>query len=859
MPEPEAADTPVPPPAPASARSAANGEQPMERERGDLLLIMEVVIGDGRTETIHIHRYDHAAALAAAFARTHGLSAEVEPTLVEHIGEQVRAMGLALEAAPPPPPAVEPKESQYLAMMDKYRQPQQLPPSAFSHLKPSKPKAPTKSSAPPAACDRLHALAQARDEWRAREQKRKEDAEMREIQTRQLRLADKSKALVANRTNGGHRTIGARLHSEALTEVARRDKLAAARQQEKEAAIDWMCPKCAFFNKHTDKACQNPRTKRAPASVAKAKSSTARVCGQPKPALFQPTRVAAAPVKKGDDGDQVLARRHRHEQMAQTLYHSTHTFAPRLNPNSQDIVREKRGADARDPHATLYDDASARRQKQLEKEAAYLAQFPFKPDIGLRSHAVPATDWVTRLAVLDNTAEKRRELLSKHGAAVDPATGRPLFTPEVGRAPLFPRNDTGLPIGDFLYESRHELNGIKKQLQANAQAHQKAQQTQSFMSSTSRNLLEARKARSFRRIFDLLLEASGEAEREELSPARVPLDSLPAELAHVAQSLVDAVGFAPIPRAAFHAAMETTLTSSPGLTHTQVLFFSDKPTPIATAEQLAAAEAKDLTFCPKINAPSGRVERRKDVDVFEALHKYHATYEAKRRACQAKYDRALAEACPFKPQLVAKPHNCGDMYALLPDDDAFNDADAVVLQTSKPLARPYVRPIDEEPGDEGSPIHVNRSPVGPIHPRLLMVGEIPPPAKSPVRGPPPMLEIEAGDGDGDDDEQEGGFDGASVHPLGSSNALKRSGERPSLLASIVEEKEAQDITPVKDEDARKDAVLTRTKEEALTKTRCSPLRLLFGDGAEKVFEYPSSDEDVNVRVAEAATSDPPGP
>ncbi|OQS04803.1 hypothetical protein THRCLA_02988, partial [Thraustotheca clavata] len=502
-----------------------------------------------------------------------------------------------------------------------------------------------------------------------------------------------------------------------------------------------------FFNKFSDKFCQNSKTKRGkgatnstattprqvtnvPVKATSTRPATtpSRVCGQPKPALFQPTLVSTLPAKKAEETEQVLLRRHKHQEMAQQLYHNIHTFTPQLNPNSKDIVREKRGCEEYNPYDALYEDASARRAKKQEKEEAYLKQFPFKPDIGLHQPPVSPNDWVTRLAVVehDKLEEKKRKLMEKHAVAKDATTGRPYFTPEVGRSPQFARNDTNLPIGEFLYQTRHELHQIHQTLQKEQQDSLKASQTQSFMSSASRALLETRKARSYDQIYKLLKQAclppspTSKQNNDALNPALLPVDSLPLELAHVAQCLFDVCGYNVIEKNAFHELMNKTLSQCPGLTHTQVLFFSDKSTPLSSKAQQEAEEEHELTFRPKINTTS--IDRPKNVNVYEQLHGYHKTYKAKLDARKAKYDEILDKECPFQPQLVAK-NKFNDMYDGLPDDEKISDEDAVTLQTSKPLARPYVRPIgDDYPTEDFSSIHqsnVNRSPLGPIRPQVF--------------------------------------------------------------------------------------------------------------------------------------------
>jgi hypothetical protein len=57
--------------------------------------------------------------------------------------------------------------------------------------------------------------------------------------------------------------------------------------------------------------------------------------------------------------------------------------------------------------------------------------------------------------------ERRKKMEAKLAAVraaaehpVDPATGRPLFQPAIGRAPHYRRNQHGLPVGEYLYGMR---------------------------------------------------------------------------------------------------------------------------------------------------------------------------------------------------------------------------------------------------------------------------------------------------------------------------------------------------------------------------------------------------------------------
>ncbi|KAG3114738.1 hypothetical protein PI124_g6493 [Phytophthora idaei] len=66
-----------------------------DAEQGDLLLLMEVVIGDGRAETIEIHEGDNPDALALAFAQKHALEPDSVPKLRNLIQEQLHALAEA--------------------------------------------------------------------------------------------------------------------------------------------------------------------------------------------------------------------------------------------------------------------------------------------------------------------------------------------------------------------------------------------------------------------------------------------------------------------------------------------------------------------------------------------------------------------------------------------------------------------------------------------------------------------------------------------------------------------------------------------------------------------------------------------
>jgi hypothetical protein len=96
--------------APARPRNDARAAPRAEPgDAGALLLIMSIDIGDGRLATLEIRERDRADALAAEFARAHGLGGGARETLRAHIAAQLAALEAeAAEARPTQPAQTQP-------------------------------------------------------------------------------------------------------------------------------------------------------------------------------------------------------------------------------------------------------------------------------------------------------------------------------------------------------------------------------------------------------------------------------------------------------------------------------------------------------------------------------------------------------------------------------------------------------------------------------------------------------------------------------------------------------------------------------------------------------------------------------
>ncbi|KAJ0396283.1 hypothetical protein P43SY_005395 [Pythium insidiosum] len=654
--------------------------------------------------------------------------------------------------------------------------------------------------------NRLYALAESREKWIRRQQKAKRAEEMKEQESlSKLELAAKSKHLVAHRTNGGYAHIGERLYEEALAEMAKRDRDQERRALEREQQLDWTCAKCAFVNQYNDDVCKNMvsttgtdsksgRSKRGNSmrggSTGTVSFTTPEtlaneaICGHPRPdQLFRPTLLTAPPgvaralkQHKQRTGKAASQRRERSQKAMEDEFRETCPFRPKINEVSEEIMREKleleakiagvevavtRSGDVRrkNPFQALYEDAFHAKAQREAREEAYLKQFPFKPNIGVNALWSSADgsnsidDVVHRLAVerYQELELKRQSLQEKYAPDRDPVTGREYFKPETGRAPVFNRNERGLPIGDFLYEAHKEHEDYHRRLHQQALHQMKAQRQQCFLSDASKQALEARKKKTFGRIFDFLRRLSrprqedegrssdgdyAEAENPPDDPRVIPRDvvieELPAEIANIVSIAFEFASHQPFSRAEFEGYMEKLMAEVPGLTYTQMLFLTENLPDGRSARRSvydktpAVSEPEiELTFRPTIDKNSDHLARKHGradkAKVFYALNQYFEHYKDRKEQARKLLEREFARQHPFQPTFFTKnrksrgaafyeklrqEHNETSQSTTRPQNER-NSHCTPVLRTAVPNARPYVRPIDSE--DTVSPSGVSRS------------------------------------------------------------------------------------------------------------------------------------------------------
>jgi hypothetical protein len=159
----------------------------------------------------------------------------------------------------------------------------------------------------------------------------------------------------------------------------------------------------------------------------------------------------------------------------------------------------------------LYADADRRRLRLREYQAWSTEDYSHVPDIGVNKLRPrldkTEQDFINRLTYSHQEKEKRIEKLRNQVAGdYDPATGNKLFQPQIGRGPIYERNTARLPIGEFLFASRHEFVDIRDRLAMDAQEKDEdARRKTRQLTRESQVMVDNLKKRAFVEIFETLV------------------------------------------------------------------------------------------------------------------------------------------------------------------------------------------------------------------------------------------------------------------------------------------------------------------------------------------------------------------
>lgn len=188
------------------------------------------------------------------------------------------------------------------------------------------------------------------------------------------------------------------------------------------------------------------------------------------------------------------------------------TFRPRVNqqPPDEEDLRHSR-------FDQLFWDAENRRRRQAEYGQWYPEGVTFRPIINRYHKGSGMIDehgryhegnvferlmqYAAKLTEKKKMIQKIRESSSK---PVDLSTGQELFRPQTGRKPLAERNTAALPIGEFLYQQKFELENKKKTLAAKDWKERKELANGHYVGQKSQQLLNRVKERRLHKVFEYL-------------------------------------------------------------------------------------------------------------------------------------------------------------------------------------------------------------------------------------------------------------------------------------------------------------------------------------------------------------------
>ena len=496
------------------------------------ILIMEVLISQGKTGQITVCVGDCAEALARQFVLEHGLADAHVAKLTQHIEVEVGKLQLttpplrtaadyygsssaqaavwnsSLPARPPFPPGVAAGDGGGSGMAGGTDSAAAAPEKQKKKKKKMMKKkksgwkaAQLKRRRHDAAFERLNAEARAKETRHALAVKAKEIEEAEAIKRTRVPKSRLSAELHTKFHHGHYSNTGERLYETGIRAIA--SKVAEAERHQARMLERQETEECTFQPKI------DPTSKEIALNRQRGQAGAAGTLG---PCMNIHERLHADREHKENRKQLAL--------VANAEAIEVHTFKPEIGALSQQLAEERRlaqydavaGSNAPGPsasgavaapraaaklsvHARLHEDAEDRHER-LERFQQWSTQrFTHEPDIGI-DKLRPQTDeskeaFITRLAYEHFEQQERLGTLQeKYHGNYDRATGQPLYRPRVGRGPVFDRNSSGLPIGEFLFSARHEFADARARKAKQKEDEAKGKQLAKKITKESERLIE---------------------------------------------------------------------------------------------------------------------------------------------------------------------------------------------------------------------------------------------------------------------------------------------------------------------------------------------------------------------------------
>lgn len=329
------------------------------------------------------------------------------------------------------------------------------------------------------------------------------------------------------------------------------------------------------------------------------------------------------------------------------------TFKPEIDRRSDELITQRmdRLKISGTLYESLYEDALRRKERQHEVQKTLPPGVTFHPDLGVDQHR-PANDetredFLNRLAYSKSYSE--RWIAMKRQAFDDghqESRSHPEFHPQTGRGPLKERNATGMPIGEYLYESGREKATESQALREQVQKSASPQHTPR-MGETSRQLFEEAKRRKYRLLFDSLVANDPQGQMQASS---ICLDGLDDELTDFLEPLI--VYLAETEKrlefGAFCVALDYQRQHAGG--PTAHLFIS--------ARRKAENEKGLSDSVPRIDPNSTRIASRtrgRSVSLHDRLYRERDIRDARLEERRLLSEEMALEGCTFRPNISPPP------------------------------------------------------------------------------------------------------------------------------------------------------------------------------------------------------------
>ncbi|KAK3241526.1 hypothetical protein CYMTET_48723 [Cymbomonas tetramitiformis] len=332
------------------------------------------------------------------------------------------------------------------------------------------------------------------------------------------------------------------------------------------------------------------------------------------------------------------------------------SFKPNINRRSDKLMKDRtealRGHNL-SAHDQLFQDAERRKIRQEEYMNWMSDDHTFQPNaysrhttgsnVGGSGTLVDHSHVVERLT----SADKRRELrLSqlRESLETDASTGQKLFKPVTGRAPQFGRNNSALPIGEFLYSIRHEFDDKKEYIAERERQSIDTEANRVYAGSRSRAIVVRMKQRMFKKLFKTLDDdGDGRIFLEEA----LEKSNLSLELVHDLEECLQLRGPDPIDLNEFQALMEHVLGG-----------IKTGPRNYLVPE-VRKDDHDNFTFKPRVNRYSKMLASRrrgKHQPVYEALLQDKAAADRRLEELKEMQTEQDLQECTFRPKLETEKY-----------------------------------------------------------------------------------------------------------------------------------------------------------------------------------------------------------